>query len=82
MANYHNNHAFPWEVDVDRYSSDDRYIKNIEKGLSKREYFAAKALQGILSIQKISGIDDIYIDYCAEKSIAIADKLIEKLNEK
>lgn len=84
MANFNNNNAFPFEFEVDTLShcSHNRYVKNIEKGLSKREYFAAKAMQGILSIQKINQIDGIYIDYCAEKSIEIADKLIEKLSNK
>jgi hypothetical protein len=43
-------------------------------GLSKREYFAAMAMQGLLA----SGM---YMSLPARKSIEAADQLIKELNE-
>lgn len=53
------------------YSSYERV------GLTKREYFAALAMQGILS-GKIQ-IDSIFV---ADYSVECADELIEALNKK
>ena len=43
-------------------------------GLTKREYFAAMALQGLLNKY-------MYLDNAAEKSVNAADALIKALNE-
>lgn len=50
-------------------------------GLTKREYFAAMALQGIIAAQRIceTGIDH---EANAEASAKAADSLINALNEK
>ena len=46
-------------------------------GLTKREIFAAMAMQGLMS-----NIDpENYRDYIAENSVRIADALINKLNK-
>lgn len=47
------------------------------KGLSKREYFAAMALQGLLANEKTVDID-ISV---AQLSVIAADALIEELNK-
>jgi hypothetical protein len=54
-----------------------------EPGLSKREYFAAVALQGLLAKCIIDFSEDA--DYCtpktrAKQSVLLADALIEALN--
>lgn len=46
----------------------------VKGGLTKREYFAALALQGILACPTISGIT-------VEGAVKLADKLIEELNK-
>lgn len=45
------------------------------QGLTKREYFAAMAMQGLLA-------EGHYSKFIAEKSCAMADLLIEELNKK
>lgn len=44
-------------------------------GLTKREYFAALAMQGLISINNWSD------DRIAQKSVEMSDKLIEALNK-
>jgi hypothetical protein len=48
------------------------------KGLTKREYFAAMALQGIISNK--DGLD-IKIERIVESAVDTADALIEELNK-
>jgi hypothetical protein len=48
-------------------------------GLTKREYFAAMALQGIVSNQAM--IDTINWGWLAKESVAAADELIKSLNQ-
>lgn len=50
-----------------------------ESGLTKREYFAAMAMQGILS--NPHGGDDRDGDLIARSAVAMADRLIEALNK-
>ena len=45
----------------------------VETGLSKREYFAAMAMQGLLSSYQAPGI--------IQMSVEIADELITELNK-
>ena len=49
------------------------------KGLTKREYFSAMAMQGILSMAKIW--PDNGYNKLARSSVKIADALIDALNE-
>ena len=63
-----NNSAFP-------IIAED-YI--IDGGLTKREYFAAMALQGIISNK--DGLD-IKIERIVESAVDTADALIEELNK-
>ena len=46
----------------------------IAKGLTKREYFAALAMQGIITKGYTNG-------YIAKEAVEIADALIEELNK-
>ena len=48
------------------------------KGLTKREYFAAMALQGLIASDKIASTD-IYT--AAEYAIGFADELLKQLGE-
>jgi len=49
-------------------------------GFSKREYFAAMAMQGFLSNPNINA-SEYNSEVIAEASIGMSDFLIEKLNE-
>jgi hypothetical protein len=49
---------------------------NIQKGLTKREYFAVMALQGLLSTPSGSSLSDY-----ANEAVKAADELIKILNE-
>lgn len=60
--------------------------QGVQDGLTKREYFAAKAMQGLLSnpewMREYKGQKYlIETDIVAEVSVKIADKLIKGLNE-
>lgn len=46
-------------------------------GMTKREYFAAMAMQGIMS----HGYSDIKISIAAHEAVLAADALIKALNE-
>ena len=50
----------------------------ISTGLTKREYFAAKAMQGIIANK--DGLD-IKIERIVESAVDTADALIEELNK-
>ncbi len=50
----------------------------IESGLTKREYFAALAMQAILSIP---GTIDLSVDMMADIAVTNADGLIDALNK-
>ena len=49
-----------------------------QEGLTKREYFSAMAMQGIITNK--DGLD-IKIERIAESSVDMADALIEELNK-
>lgn len=56
------------------YSKRD--IQNRIEGLTKREYFAAMAMQGMLSsAYSSSGVDIVIV------SVKMADRMIEELNK-
>lgn len=50
-------------------------------GLTKREYFAAMAMQGILSNSKDWTDSDRCLNWVSESSVKYADSLIEALNK-
>lgn len=50
-------------------------------GLTKREYFAALAMQGMYSNCKLEGFEGIY-EQLSKQSVWAADALIEQLNNK
>ena len=52
---------------------NNNYISN---GLTKREYFAAMALQGLLADRKLGSIQEH-----AEYAVKLADALIEELSK-
>jgi hypothetical protein len=54
-------------------------LKFSHEGLSKREYFAAMALQGKLAAHNLTLIDP---EYNARAAVKLADELIKALNEK
>ena len=56
---------------------DDRLDILVDIGLSKREYFAAKALQGLLSNSYSNGSYSSY----AESAVQFADALLEELSK-
>ena len=56
-------------------TSDTGFRHSTIPGLTKREYFAAMAMQGILPV------NDIQIDFVAQQAVKFADALISALNE-
>lgn len=52
-------------------------VEFVEYGLTKREYFAAKAMQGIMADPESVGT----FESIAKRSVDIADALIKALNE-
>ena len=53
--------------------------KTFHSGLSKREYFAVLAMQGMLSNHTI--IDSIHWEWIATESVKQSDALIKELNK-
>ena len=51
--------------------------QGVQDGLTKREYFAAMAMQGIL----VRGRESNYPETLAEEAVEQADALIEALNK-
>lgn len=69
-----------WQKDMEMYKAKpERYgspsLEGI--GLTKREYFAAMAMQGLLSNHMM--IDTTNYEWIAEHSIGYADALLEAL---
>ena len=61
------------------------YIPGVCSGLTKREYFAAMAMQGLLSIYSPQGLiypNEENINYMTELSVKSADALLQKLDQK
>lgn len=54
----------------------------IEKGLTKREYFAAKAMQGFIAAHSGPEVKMPESKYVARECVEYADALIAALNEK
>ena len=64
--------------------NEDKYVV----GLSRREYFAAKAMQGMLAAGRTNSIDNMHIPKLVDRAFAIsymmtqkADALIEDLKK-
>lgn len=49
------------------------------QGITKREYFAAMAMQGVLAAGNVVLIRDVPVNDIVEKSIQIADELLKQL---
>lgn len=60
-------------------NGDDQYAWSTTNGLTKREYFAAMAMQGIIS--KRDNDSGVYTKEIVERSVQCADALIEELNK-
>ncbi len=73
-----NKPAFPI-VDEMGYCATDKYMEsdlNIASGLTKREYFAAMAMQGYMANQNTPHQDAAHI---AKYSLEYADELLKQL---
>lgn len=72
--------AFPSPV----YRTERIYDLNgnqiIESHISIRDYFAAKAIQGILAALdfSVAGVGDVHIDSIAKASYALADAMMKQ----
>ena len=66
------------------YPGDSSFPNKSREGLTKREYFAAMAMQGLSSMENKSGkattLEDAIAEMC-QLSVMIADALIKALNE-
>lgn len=71
MTTKPNDRAFQNNQDGDQYD-----------GLTKREYFAAMAMQGILACPKNLQMPDGKTDSMTGQAVIFADTLISALNEK
>lgn len=71
--------AFPntWEEEREMRDAGVFFVKHETPGMTKREYFAAKAMQGYCANPHAESINDI-----VRWSVSAADKLIEALNVK
>lgn len=58
-------------------------VDNPQTGLTKREYFAAMAMQGMLSANQPDDIpnDKFWFEILANDSILAADELLKQLSE-
>lgn len=60
----------------------DQKLIDCTPGLTKREYFAAMALQGVIAgFDPISQKRDLLYDVAAKEAVAYADQLLEELNK-
>jgi hypothetical protein len=74
-----NDNAFPnSETDIDFEGDLDPLDIIIAGGLTKREYFAAMALNGLISSIGQHDVSD-YADLASD-AVLVADRLIESLN--
>ena len=62
-------HAFPYSYET--YEGNSRY----ETGMTLRDYFAAKALQGLLSNMEFDAIDTLHT---ASTAFAFADEMLKE----
>jgi hypothetical protein len=67
-------YAFPRPISI-----ADSKLAHAQHGLTKREYFAAMAMQGILSNNNGIGAIETIAQVVASDSIAIADELLKQL---
>jgi hypothetical protein len=78
--------AFPVEVSVDGNGnltgSSTSPFSSFEIGLTKREYFAAKAMQGIMANETTNPASERHFDYRATQAIKMADALLKALEQK
>lgn len=79
------NQAFPLEAN---YTSGPEEVYEFHPGLTKREYFAAKAMQGIMASHtemSANGASSLYFagmdDNIAMEAVSIADALLKALEE-
>lgn len=74
-----NDNAFP-SIDVEYQQGCPTTVYS--HGLTKHEYFAARAMQGLLSNSNvIDSFDDKAAGWIARHSVTMADTLIAALNE-
>ena len=83
-----NQPAFPVEVSVNENGNlngiQTSNHTGFEMGLTKREYFAAKALQGLLSIYDSNNTNIVpnknNVEYMAKLAVSAADALLLELS--
>lgn len=78
-------YAFPFTCEIE-YGDEGQTRTQIHSGLTKREYFAAMAMQGLLTRvpERSSGETDLGViesDRIAEESVIMANKLIAAINK-
>ena len=78
-----NDCAYPFTYE-ERYGSEDQFSRQaVEYGLTKREYFAAMAMQGMLANPQIvmGAHPDRIMEIISIASVEHADDLIRELNK-
>ena len=77
-TSYQNSSAFPSDHASEDVGNDPRN-RTSGGGLTKREYFAAKAMQGLLAHPPPEGYSTTW-DFVAQEAVRQADLLIDYLN--
>jgi len=76
--------AFPVTIELQYSSRPEVGFRSTSKGISKREYFAAMAMQGLATKEEIQATDGWNRDRkesCARYAVNMADALIAELNK-
>lgn len=78
-----NDLAYPVPDTVAKLIHEGYYFNDQYLGLTKREYFAAMAMQGLLANYAANGMYGNYVEYPMVEKAAVsqADALIKALNE-
>lgn len=67
---------------IKHFHSEGKDVSKVHNGLTKREYFAAMAMQGLIAHNCAHFKDeDLHETGIAKRSVKLADALIKTLNE-
>lgn len=64
------------------YIGDGDYEESVNGGLSKREYFAAMVIQGMMASSVGGAFREVDYQYFSQHAVKFADALIKALNAK
>ncbi|MCF8218764.1 MAG: hypothetical protein K9J21_07255 [Bacteroidales bacterium] len=79
MSQQNNKSAFPRAIGERMSEGGGRTYNNSQPGMSKRFYAACKAMEGLLSSERVNS--SIEIKNLADKAYKIADEMINQENQ-